>query len=106
MTILQKFLFTDIHYIGGASSLPPPLTKEEEDELIEKFRLDPKSVRTELIERNLRLVVYISKKFENTKINIEDLIKEEEMVILISNLGYIKRLPVTAYKTQLFYFVK
>ncbi len=83
LTILQKFLFTDIHYIGGASSLPPPLTREEEDELIEKFRIDPKSVRTELIERNLRLVVYISKKFENTGINIEDLIS-------IGTIGLIK----------------
>ena len=83
LTMLQKLLSGDIHYIGGASSLPPPLTKEEEDILIEKFRLDPSSVRSELIERNLRLVVYISKKFENTGINIEDLIS-------IGTIGLIK----------------
>lgn len=76
-------LFGDVHYIGGSSTLPPPLSKEEEEKLIEKFKNDPHSVRTELIERNLRLVVYISKKFENTGINIEDLIS-------IGTIGLIK----------------
>jgi len=83
MCIIQKILFVDIHYIGGSSTLPPPLSKEEEEKLIEKFKDDPQSVRTELIERNLRLVVYISKKFENTGINIEDLIS-------IGTIGLIK----------------
>lgn len=81
--ILQKLLRGDIHYIGGSTTLPPPLEKEEEERLIEEFKKDPKSVREELIERNLRLVVYISKKFENTGINIEDLIS-------IGTIGLIK----------------
>ncbi len=81
--ILQKLLRGDIHYIGGSTTLPPPLEKEEEEKLIEEFKKDPKRVREELIERNLRLVVYISKKFENTGINIEDLIS-------IGTIGLIK----------------
>ena len=81
--IIQKILKGDIHYIGGSSTLPPPLEKDEEDKLIEIFKTNPQSVRTELIERNLRLVVYISKKFENTGINIEDLIS-------IGTIGLIK----------------
>ncbi len=83
MCIIQKILQGDIHYIGGSTTLPPPLSKEEEDRLIELMKHDPKSVRSELIERNLRLVVYISKKFENTGINIEDLIS-------IGTIGLIK----------------
>lgn len=81
--IIQKILKGDIHYIGGSSTLPPPLEKDEEERLIEIFKTNPKMVRTELIERNLRLVVYISKKFENTGINIEDLIS-------IGTIGLIK----------------
>ncbi len=83
MNILQKILFGEIHYIGGATTLPPPLSKEEEELLIERFRRNPSLARNELIERNLRLVVYISKKFENTGINIEDLIS-------IGTIGLIK----------------
>ena len=81
--ILQKILHGEIHYIGGATTLPPPLSKEEEDRLIEVMRTNPSLARGELIERNLRLVVYISKKFENTGINIEDLIS-------IGTIGLIK----------------
>ena len=81
--IIQKILKGDIHYIGGSSTLPPPLEKDEEERLLETFKTNPQLVRTELIERNLRLVVYISKKFENTGINIEDLIS-------IGTIGLIK----------------
>lgn len=81
--IIQKILKGDIHYIGGSTTLPPPLEKDEENRLIEIFRTNPEKVREELIERNLRLVVYISKKFENTGINIEDLIS-------IGTIGLIK----------------
>ena len=62
-----------IYYINGPELLPPPLTKEEEAEAIELLGSD-ESARQLLIERNLRLVVYIAKRFENTGINIEDLI--------------------------------
>lgn len=63
-----------IYYIGGSQILPPPLTQEEEKELLEKLSNKDETVRKTLVERNLRLVVYIAKKFENTGIGIEDLI--------------------------------
>ena len=83
LLIIQKLFKKDIHYIGGSDALPPPLTKEEEERLINTLKTHPSLVRSELIERNLRLVVYISKKFENTGINLEDLIS-------IGTIGLIK----------------
>ncbi len=83
LRLFRRLFKKDIHYIGGSGALPPPLTKEEEERLINTLKTDPASVRSELIERNLRLVVYISKKFENTGINIEDLIS-------IGTIGLIK----------------
>lgn len=64
----------EVFYIGGADTLPPPLSPEEENEILEKLRENDNSVRKILVERNLRLVVYIAKKFENTGVGIEDLI--------------------------------
>ena len=72
-----------IHYIGGSEALPPPLTADEEKKLLLKIGKDGKGVRKILIERNLRLVVYIARKFENTQIGIEDLIS-------IGTIGLIK----------------
>ena len=63
-----------IFYIGGSDTLPPPLPREEEADLLERMSAGDESVRSVLIERNLRLVVYIAKRFDNTGINIEDLI--------------------------------
>ena len=80
-TIYAKYInkeeteYLPIFYIAGSQTLPPPLLPEEEAELIN--RLDEENnleVRQKLVERNLRLVVYIAKKFENTGIGIEDLI--------------------------------
>lgn len=73
----------EIYYIGGSEALPPPLTKEEEEILLEKLPKGDMAARSLLIERNLRLVVYIARKFENTGINIEDLIS-------IGTIGLIK----------------
>ncbi len=63
-----------IYYIGGSQTLPPPLTSEEETEILEKLANGDESIRQTLVERNLRLVVYIAKKFENTGVGLEDLI--------------------------------
>lgn len=73
----------EIFYIGGSEALPPPLSKDEEAYLLKKLPNGDESVRSMLIERNLRLVVYIARKFENTGINIEDLIS-------IGTIGLIK----------------
>ena len=71
-----------VFYINGPDLLPPPLTKEEEAEMLKRLPYDD-DARTYLIERNLRLVVYIAKRFENTGIYIEDLIS-------IGTVGLIK----------------
>ena len=72
-----------VMYIGGSDTLPPPLEREEEAELIQRLDQGELPVRQILIERNLRLVVYIARRFENTGINIEDLIS-------IGTIGLIK----------------
>ena len=63
-----------IFYIGGSQTLPPPLAPEEEEQAIQKLARGDEEMRQLLVERNLRLVVYIAKKFENTGTGIEDLI--------------------------------
>lgn len=73
----------EMYYIGGADPLPKPLTAEEELELVKKLPGDDGTVRSILIERNLRLVVFIAKKFDNTAVGIEDLIS-------IGTIGLIK----------------
>lgn len=91
MHLLQKLLIwlakrsgpDSIHYIGGSDTLPPPLPREEEIVLIGRLAEGDFQVRQTLIERNLRLVVYIARRFENTGINIEDLIS-------IGTIGLIK----------------
>ena len=79
----------EVYYIGGSEVLPPPLTKEEEKDLIHELGIedptggDHERIKAVLIERNLRLVVYIARKFENTGICVEDLIS-------IGTIGLIK----------------
>ena len=65
----------EVHYIGGADILPPPLDAKEETEMIARLGTErEKEARSLLIEHNLRLVVYIAKKFDNTCVGVEDLI--------------------------------
>ncbi|MCH5191097.1 MAG: RNA polymerase sporulation sigma factor SigE [Oscillospiraceae bacterium] len=78
-----KLFKRGIYYVNGPMSLPEPLTKERELELSEKLASGDASAREELIVHNLRLVVYIAKKFESTGVNIEDLIS-------IGTIGLIK----------------
>ncbi|WP_370541858.1 RNA polymerase sporulation sigma factor SigE [Alicyclobacillus sp. SO9] len=66
--------YEEVYYVGGSEALPPPLTRDEEAYLLEKLPSGDEAVRSMLIERNLRLVVYIARKFENTGLNIEDLV--------------------------------
>ncbi|MBE6948317.1 MAG: RNA polymerase sporulation sigma factor SigE [Ruminococcaceae bacterium] len=87
--ILQKLLYRlgfnsqPVMYVSGSDTLPPPLSKEHEAEQIELLSKGDELAKKVLIEHNLRLVVYIAKRFENTGINIEDLIS-------IGTIGLIK----------------
>ncbi len=72
-----------VFYIGGSDTLPPPLEREEEAAALEALEAGDDAARRTLIEHNLRLVVYIAKRFENTGVNIEDLIS-------IGSIGLIK----------------
>ena len=80
-----------IFYIGGSDTLPPALSREEEAALLARLDAGEEEVRQTLIERNLRLVVYIARRFENTGINIEDLIS-------IGTIGLIK--SINTYRTD------
>jgi len=81
--IFSKFRTKKTYYIGGHDSLPVPLTREEEMSVIEAFMNGDMKARDTLIERNLRLVVYIARRFDNTGTPIEDLIS-------IGSIGLIK----------------
>ena len=70
-------------YIGGSDTLPQPLTRQQEADLLRRLDGGELAVRQTLIERNLRLVVYLARRFENTGVNIEDLIS-------IGTIGLIK----------------
>lgn len=84
LRLLIKYkLYPEVHYVGSSEALPPPLSHEEERFLISKLEQGDAAVRSVLIERNLRLVVYIARKFENTGVGIEDLVS-------IGTIGLIK----------------
>lgn len=72
-----------IYYVSGPATLPPPLKKDEEERCIQRLASGDESVRETLIVHNLRLVVYIAKKFENSGVNVEDLVS-------IGTIGLIK----------------
>lgn len=80
-----------VYYVNGPETLPPPLSKEEENELMEKLSTGDEAVREKLIVHNLRLVVYIAKKFENSGVGIEDLVS-------IGTIGLIK--AVNTFRTD------
>lgn len=88
-----SFLFVpkgEIHYIGGSEILPPPLEAKQESELLAKLGTEEEAeAKSMLIERNLRLVVYIAKKFDNTGVGVEDLIS-------IGTIGLIKAINTFA----------
>ena len=100
-TIYTKFIKEDdiqeilpIYYVGGSISLPPPLSAEEEEKLLNELEEGKEETRQILVERNLRLVVYIAKKFENTGINLEDLIS-------IGTIGLMKGVNTFNTKKQI-----
>ena len=84
--LIKKFkelVVGDVHYINGSDTLPPPLTKDEEEKVFILLEQNDANAKEQLIVHNLRLVVYIAKKFESTGIGIEDLVS-------IGTIGLIK----------------
>ena len=81
--VFRLFSGESVHYINGTESLPIPLTSEEEQRVLERLRAGDDSAANRLITHNLRLVVYIARKFENSGVGIEDLIS-------IGTIGLIK----------------
>ena len=87
--IISKLLRHGVYYVGSSDILPPPLSKEEEDEALELARMGDVIAKNKLIEHNLRLVVFLAKKYENTNVDLEDLVS-------IGTIGLIK--GINTYK--------
>ena len=83
VNILEKYFASTVFYVNGPDNLPPPLSKEEEERAFMLLENNDPKAKNMLIEHNLRLVVYIAKKFESTGIGIEDLVS-------IGTIGLIK----------------
>jgi RNA polymerase sporulation-specific sigma factor len=93
----------DIHYIGGAEILPAPFTREEEVEILNLLGTEQdQSARSRLIEHNLRLVVYIAKKFDNTGIGVEDLISIGTIGLIkaINTFNPLKNIKLATYASR------
>lgn len=94
MNLLQRLGLWEpgsIYYIGGSDVLPPPLPPAQEQDYLIRMEAGEQEAKSVLIERNLRLVVYIARRFENTGVNIEDLIS-------IGTIGLIK--AVSTYRRE------
>ena len=107
MPEIRGFIFPkrggEIHYIGGAEILPAPLTIEEEEQVMKKLGGDEdKEARSNLIEHNLRLVVYIAKKFDNTGVGVEDLISIGTIGLIkaINTFNPLKNIKLATYASR------
>ncbi|MBM7583295.1 RNA polymerase sporulation-specific sigma factor [Caldicoprobacter guelmensis] len=105
MKLLVKFpqlKSLPIFYISGSEALPPPLTDEEEDQLLHRLEKGDTSVKSTLIERNLRLVVYIARKFENTKVGVEDLVSIGTIGLIkaVNTFDPTKRIKLATYASR------
>ena len=102
----RTILFPDkqeIHYIGGTDVLPPPLEAEKENEMIMWLGTEnEEKARKTLIEHNLRLVVYIAKKFDNTGVSVEDLISIETIGLIkaINTFNPVKNIKLATYASR------
>ena len=75
LKIIRKiFRKNNVFFVGATDILPPPLSKEEEDYFLELKEKGDKHAKDKLIEHNLRLVVFLAKRYENTKVDLEDLV--------------------------------
>ena len=91
-----------IDYIGGSEVLPPPLPSDEERRLLERLSQHDFEARQQLIEHNLRLVVYIARKFENTGVNIEDLISIGAIGLIkaVNTFDVSKKIKLATYASR------
>ena len=87
--LISKLFKRGIYYVGSSDILPPPLSLEEEDEALELSSFGDEIAKNKLIEHNLRLVVFLAKKYENTGVDLEDLVS-------IGTIGLIK--GINTYK--------
>ncbi len=91
-----------VDFIGGGEALPEPLNPEEEKALVAKYVQGDTNARTKLIEHNLRLVVYIAKKFENTNVDIEDLISVGTIGLIkaVNSFDEAKQIKLATYASR------
>ena len=92
---------SDLFYINGPQTLPPPLSYEEEAEFIERIEID-QNAKKMLIEHNLRLVVYIARKFESTSVGIEDLVSIGTIGLIkaVDSFDYTKGAKLATYASR------
>ena len=93
----------EVHYIGGTEVLPPPLSVEEEAKLVNELDTNNKEIaKKTLVERNLRLVVYIAKKLDNTGVGVEDLISIGTIGLIksINTFNPIKNIKLATYASR------
>lgn len=91
-----------IYYIGGSQTLPPPLSQEEEETVLNSLAKGDVLAKKTLVERNLRLVVYIAKKFENTGVGLEDLISIGTIGLMkaINTFNTDKKIKLATYASR------
>ncbi len=107
-TIYVKYIGNDeiekmpIYYIGGSQTLPPPLSQEEEETVLNSLSKGDELAKKTLVERNLRLVVYIAKKFENTGVGLEDLISIGTIGLMkaINTFNTDKKIKLATYASR------
>lgn len=104
--ILLQFLHIvkpdEVFYVGSTEVLPPPLSNDEEVFLLSRLQKGDKAVKSIFIERNLRLVVYIARKFENTGVGIEDLVSIGTIGLIkaVNTFDPIKRIKLATYASR------
>ncbi|KUO60716.1 MAG: sporulation sigma factor SigE [Gracilibacter sp. BRH_c7a] len=100
--LLKFYRVREIFYVGSSEALPPPLSLDEEEFLINRLEHGDYSVKDTLIERNLRLVVYISRKFENTGIGIEDLVSIGTIGLIkaVNTFDPVKKIKLATYASR------
>ena len=102
LTCMGRRKSCGIHYIGGSDILPPPLKGEEELAALEELQRGEEQAKRKLVEHNLRLVVYISRRFENTGIHLEDLISIDTIGLMkaVSTYRLDKKIKMATYASR------